>query len=297
MAPCLAECPRYHTPGGCPALSTCPFLHRALPPDVCYAGLRCRDYNCSLDHAGSGDSRLPAVPAEELSRVAALSQEVYRLQGRVERYGVREKRDVWRDVGVRKERRRGRRWAEAGVEPKDVGAVWCHDLEENNKRSVPDAVEEIKVKVDSQKLEESTNPELPDIRILFIPDTVSGQEVKRACQQFGEVRKFRFFTMVGGVEVENLWCEATNMKQVFVKFLTLSAHRAAMAQLEKVVAGLGGAGAVVLEAGTAELGRAGAGDSTKVGNRRLQLGCVAGCGRRREPGPQGRHEQRQRLSR
>lgn len=266
MAPpsCLAECPRYHTPGGCPALSTCPFLHRALPPDVCSSGLRCRDYNCSLDHAGPGDPRLPAVPAMELARVAALPQEVYRLAGRAERYGVREKRDGWREAGVRKERRRGSRWAEAGGEPKVVGgplgAIWCHDLEENIH------VGDLKTfGVGSQKVEESTDPELPDIRILFIPDTVSGQEVKRACQQFGEVRKFRFFTMVGGVEVENLWCEANNMKQVFVKFHMLSAHRAALAQLERAVVGLGGAGAVVLEAGAAGLGRDGEGDSAKVG--------------------------------
>ena len=74
----------------------------------------------------------------------------------------------------------------------------------------------------------SIRESLPDIHIFFLPVIVPGQEVKRICLRFGELRRFRYLPMTRGTQVEG-W------RQVFLGYTDVSSHEQAVEQVGRAL--------------------------------------------------------------
>merc|ERR1719474_2555095 len=69
---------------------------------------------------------------------------------------------------------------------------------------------------------------LPDIQVLNIPGSVPALEVKRVCQNVGQLSKFRYYSMLGEPGVKGL-------KQVIVNYVAAEHYKWAKEKLGKEV--------------------------------------------------------------
>jgi len=198
---CLLDCPQYGL--GNHDTASCPYLHRALPSDVCRnscCGQRCRDYNCSLNHPQR--SSLPPPPKEEMERLERLPVElyqVYQVQRKNQpRYAVRKKKAI-KSLPARKE--------------------------DFDKEFLSPRKEEIIRKDESYNAVQN----LPDLKVLFIPAFVDGQHFKSICQEFGELTKFRLFPMSGSLP------GLQNFRQAFLNYTCASSYELAVSQLPHAI--------------------------------------------------------------
>ena len=247
----LVDCSAYQLAASCPSLDQCPFLHRSLPEDICknnLSGRRCVDYNCSLNHPSS--SFLPPPSAREVARLQGLPVEVFLLPTstwRKPRYGVREKMGRgWRELG-------GSRKLVDKVKEEKRPPVAKEQKEFTGKKYVcPGARNQVEMEAKKRKMEDDSKHvdvdngvSLPDIRVLFIPEFISGQDLKNLCKKFGLISKFRYFSMVDNENV-------VNFKQIFLNFDSSFAHSAALEQLSKMMTDLGGKAVRVVLVGSKE---------------------------------------------
>ena len=239
----LVDCSAYQLAASCPSLDKCPFLHRSLPQDICknnLSGRRCEDYNCSLNHPSS--SFLPPPSAREVARLQGLPVEVFLLPTstwRKPRYGVREKMGRgWRE---KNQESGGSRKHVDKIKEEDRPLVAKEQKQFTGEKYVcPGARNQVEFEAKKRKMEDNSKlvdidnqVPLPDIRVLFIPEFISGQELKNLCKKFGLISKFRYFSMVDNENV-------VNYKQIFVNFNSSMAHSTAQEQLSKMMTDLGG---------------------------------------------------------
>merc|ERR1719347_734408 len=83
------------------------------------------------------------------------------------------------------------------------------------------------VSVAAQQIE-NAEESLPDIQVANIPAAVPALEVKKICQQFGELTKFRYYSMLGDLG-------SRGYKQVIVNYKASGDHKWAREQLGKEV--------------------------------------------------------------
>merc|ERR1719462_783351 len=82
--------------------------------------------------------------------------------------------------------------------------------------------------VSNSKGDSSSDFSLPDIQVLNIPGFVPALEVKRVCQNVGQLSKFRYYSMLGEPGVKGL-------KQVIVNYVAAEHYKWAKEKLGKEV--------------------------------------------------------------
>merc|ERR1712013_889992 len=82
--------------------------------------------------------------------------------------------------------------------------------------------------VSNSKGDSSSDFSLPDIQVLNIPGSVPALEVKRVCQNVGQLSKFRYYSMLGEPGVKGL-------KQVIVNYVAAEHYKWAKEKLGKEV--------------------------------------------------------------
>jgi len=84
------------------------------------------------------------------------------------------------------------------------------------------------IMVSNSKGDSSSDFSLPDIQVLNIPGSVPALEVKRVCQNVGQLSKFRYYSMLGEPGVKGL-------KQVIVNYVAAEHYKWAKEKLGKEV--------------------------------------------------------------